>query len=261
MGLRLLGVELSSTGGMGLQIPMDKQPYLSWSDFQKSSDGQMAPASMPKRCAAALFPRLSCMACGLAVWYLAVPVCLLLAAVCTAVYILVWCVPWWLWMAVRGRALEEWTCAKENADAVEDKVIQQMYPLGTRSEWIDLEPRQKKSSGSAFACAEWKAHRIVIPYQGDAPSAPTLLVIHGSGSAATLMMSSCAHKLSAKFTLHGIDLPGYGRTEMPAGMSCADAEKLSAKELINMQAEFIERYCLTCGLHRPLVASHSAGAT
>jgi len=170
--------------------------------------------------------------------YLALSVVTLLASL--------WSAPWWLWMIVRGKVPTHWTITRDNADLLEQECVDQLYPLGSRSEWIDLKPRE--GTAVVFAVSQWLAHRLRIPYQGRAAKPQTLIVIHGSGSAATLIMSSCGNALSKHFDLHCLDLPGFGRTTPPVGMTRQDVEDLSATQIVEMYSEFIERYCLTSGI-------------
>ena len=201
---------------------------------------------------------LSCIVCGLTVWLVLVPLFLLTAVAGILAYAMLWSVPWWLWMACRGQMPQNWTISRANADKLEEECARTLFPPGTRSEWISLLPR--RGASGMFASARWQAHRLVIPCRGPDPDPPELIVIHGSGSAATLMMSSCAQELSEKFVLHCVDLPGYGRTPLPDGVSMRDVERLSGPGIIGMQCDFIERYCITCDMHKPFVVAHSAGA-
>ena len=217
-------------------------------------------ATFSSRCPCAVTSRgATSILCGLTVWLVLVPLFFLVAIAGTLTYGLLWSVPWWLWMACRGQTPQNWTISQANTDLLEDKCAATMFPPGTRSEWITLLPR--RGASGVFASAGWRAHRLLIPCRGGRKrDAPELILIHGSGSAATLMMSSCAKELSEKFVLHCIDLPGYGRTEMPEGVSLEDAERLSGSDIIGMHCEFIERYCVTCNINKPFVVAHSAGA-
>jgi len=187
----------------------------------------------------------TCVVCGLLVWCVNVPLIYLTLSVVTLLASL-WSAPWWLWMIVRGKVPTHWTITRDNADLLEQECIDQLYPLGSRSEWLDLKPRE--GTAGVFAVSQWLAHRLRIPYQGRAAKPQTLIVIHGSGSAATLIMSSCGNALSKHFDLHCLDLPGFGRTTPPVGMTRQDVEDLSATQIVEMYSEFIERYCLTSGI-------------
>jgi pimeloyl-ACP methyl ester carboxylesterase len=225
---------------------------------QWSNVGKCKGSTFWHRCNCAGSSRgVKCVAHGLLFWLVMLPLMLLIMCLITILYGLFFSVPWWLWMVVRGKVPKNWTICAFNADFHEDKVIRSRFPPGTCSEWVQLDPRQ---GASVFSSAPWQAHRVIVPYQGSEPSPQTLVVIHGSSSSATLMMSSCAALLSKMYLLHCVDLPCYGRTTPPAGVSKEDVNAMSPMELVNMQCEFIERYCRTCGLARPLVVAHSAGA-
>ena len=189
---------------------------------------------------------------------MAVPLTFAVGYLCTLAYALLYAMPWWLCMAATGSLPSHCSWTEENAELHESECIQEIYPAGTRSEWIDLHPR--KGANNLFSTTAWQAHRLMIPYTGKENNPQHLIVIHGSNSAATLMMSSCAGLLSQHYALHCIDLPGYGRTTLPTGISRNDAEELSGPELVTMYCEFLERYCRTCRMQRPVVVSHSAGA-
>lgn len=195
---------------------------------------------------------LSCIACGLAVWFL-VGICAVAAYASVFLFALLWSLPWHLRRKVMGGCCPERT----DMDLVEKECILSMFAAGSQSEWIRLKPGAGRGQ---FSSTQWQAHRLFIPCQGAGLVAQPLIVIHGSNSAATILMSSCGARLSQTYELHCIDLPGYGRTPLPLGLSFADVERLSAEEFVDLQCEYIERYCVTCGIEHPLVVAHSAGA-
>lgn len=175
------------------------------------------------------------------------------AYACVLVVALLWSLPWHLCKALGG----SWPPECNDIERVEKECIRSTFPAGSKSEWVRL---KTGTCGGAYSSKPWQAHRLFIPCQGSAPDPQPLIVIHGSNSAATILMSSCGTRLSQSYELHCVDLPGYGRTTFPSGVTSADAERLSAEEFVSLQCEFIERYCITCGIDHPLVAAHSAGA-
>ena len=199
-------------------------------------------------------PSASCIVCGIAAWTLA-GFGVVLAYVGALLFGVSYSLPWHLWMAMRGSLGK--LCTDADPDRVEDECLRVHYPPGSRSEWVELKP---SAGGGQFSTLRWQAHRVFIPCQGRMPSPQPLIVIHGSNSASTILMSSAAGPLSRQYELHCLDLPGYGRTQLPSGVTSSDAARLSATEIVTLQYEYIERYLVTAGLDQPLVVAHSAGA-
>ncbi len=208
-------------------------------------------------------PSASCIVCGIAAWTLA-GLGVVLAWVGALLFGVSYSLPWHLCSAMRGSLQPGKMKMCTDPDRVEDECLRVHYPPGSRSEWVDLEPR---AGGGPFSTLKWQAHRVFIPCQSisknrlhRAANPQPLIVIHGSNSAGTILMSSAAAPLSRQYELHCLDMPGYGRTKLPSGVTASDAARLSAADVVSLQSEYIERYLVTAGLDKPLVVAHSAGA-
>ncbi|KAG8467963.1 hypothetical protein KFE25_007015 [Diacronema lutheri] len=120
----------------------------------------------------------------------------------------------------------------------EEAYVRVAHPPRTRSVWTHLQ-----------GCA---LHSLVLPCSGAPRGA--LLVLHGTGSSAALLMASCARALSAHFDVHALDLPGYG---ISTADGLADA---CAERTIDIICCACEAYCVSHGLgDRLAVVGHSIG--
>ena len=180
--------------------------------------------------------------CAAILWGLLIPATAMLYTVTLTVTTLL-TLPWWL-HATTTKTKPSWEICRENADAIETHFVSENFPHGATSDWISL-----------LKTGHWHAHRVYVPCQGPSIQPRTLLLVHGTGSSATLLSSSCVHDLSQHFNLHIVDLPGFGRTPCPP-----DAVIESAGDCIDIMADFFDLYCMACNLNNFIIAAHSAGA-
>ena len=91
--------------------------------------------------------------------------------------------------------------------------VENSFPKSTRSEWITLG-------------GDIKTHYLAIPCEvspnsgsldedktaKDDDISTSMVMLHGTGSAASLAWSSSAETLSKQYSLYAPDLPGFGRS-------------------------------------------------
>lgn len=86
---------------------------------------------------------------------------------------------------------------------------------------------------------------------------PALLWIHGVGGTAVLSMvkSGVLDRLTDTFNVFAIDLPGFGRSTLPA--SCIHMTEIEYEELLMLT---LKKYCELKKLSKVFVMGHSFGA-
>eukprot|EP00961_Rhodomonas_salina_P030874 415202-Rhodomonas_salina.1 len=122
------------------------------------------------------------------------------------------------------------------------------FPASTTSGWLDL------PNGIS-------AHYIHVPSSkkgplpADSATHATIVLIHGTGSAAALAWASMAGQLAESFSLYAVDLPGFGRSTWSWEKFLA----ASRGEVEDAYADFISNYIHAMGLVKPIVVAHSIG--
>jgi pimeloyl-ACP methyl ester carboxylesterase len=125
-------------------------------------------------------------------------------------------------------ALEDrWLCAGNN-----------LFPPSTKSQWLDL--------------PGIRTHYLVIPQ----PDAPSMVMLHGTGSTASLAWASSADKLATRFSIYAPDLPAFGRTPLPR----TSIDPATPAEVEALYADWLANYIDALELKTPVVVAHSIGA-
>ena len=82
-----------------------------------------------------------------------------------------------------------------------------------------------------------------------------MVMIHGTGPAASLAWSSSAESLSRQYSLYAPDLPGFGRSTF----SWDTFQNSSLEELEDLYATWLANYIDAMKLSKPIVVGHSIG--
>ena len=134
--------------------------------------------------------------------------------------------------------------------------VENSFPKSTRSEWITLG-------------GDIKTHYLAIPCEvspnsrsldddktaKDDDISTSMVMIHGTGSAASLAWSSSAESLSRQYSLYAPDLPGFGRSTF----SWDTFQNSSLEELEDLYATWLANYIDAMKLSKPIVVGHSIG--
>jgi len=142
-------------------------------------------------------------------------------------------------LVVAVRLVLRRTPASLNADACdrfEDQWVGDSFPPSTKSQWLEVPLR---------------THHLYIENER-----PSMVLLHGTGSAASLAWASASDKLAVHFSIYAPDLPGFGRTHFDKETFLAATQQ----EVEDLYADWLAHYIAAVKLERPIVVAHSISA-
>lgn len=152
-----------------------------------------------------LFKEIACSLAFWAIYFLAWP---LFYVICFAIVAIV-AVMWWIFvypLDIAVNAVSSRWIHHSNWDHTEQKFIGEMFPPGTTSQTITVFVPFPYKSNQFVNC---KLNVVISTAESEKASySPYLVVFHGVGSSATLMLSTTISSLTKYFNVISVDVPG-----------------------------------------------------
>ena len=103
----------------------------------------------------------------------------------------------------------------------------------------------------------WKAHYLQSSRRnlGDAMK-PILLLVHGYGTTSALAWRNVIGRLTNKYQVYAIDLPGFGRSRASKKFY---SSKTGREQALSQICEFMQGFQQAVGIRSPYIVAHSFG--
>lgn len=169
------------------------------------------------------------------------------------------CIWWTLKMIFNWKSNLLWI-SKTNLVKARKEYLEDAFPNGTATfEYTIVVPMLKLgleivTAVSVLYCARYTDKNSV---DGSYSLAPSLVVFHGVGSSATLIISSSIAALREKCNVYVIDIPGFGTSDTAGTVTLAD---LSADDCLQYYEGFFEKLLPILRVEQPIILAHSIGA-